>query len=79
MRLQSSYVTSDGLHHNTEDDARQHAERRYADALTSIARAMTVLNFSGHCDYIDANAKRFAELATLKADTLPPSTDNDDA
>jgi DnaJ-class molecular chaperone len=71
------YKTLDGQLHPDEPTARKHAERRYADALSRIAREVIALAQHGGKDrllkvqtYLDTHTGALADLGPLKADAV---------
>lgn len=61
--------TADGALHDTETDARKHAEARYANALLSLAhRLVRIEKYSAVTEFLDANLDAFADLTALKRD-----------
>ena len=64
-----AFRTSDGAMHATLREARNHADRRYGDALTAHAHKLAQLTkYGAITEYLDANAEALATLAHLKAD-----------
>ncbi|RQP11931.1 MAG: hypothetical protein EAS51_04180 [Microbacteriaceae bacterium] len=69
MKRVTMYQTADGELHPSEQDAARHADRRYGDALTSLAhRAVQQEKYTKMVDFINNNLDAFVELKALKAD-----------
>ena len=56
--------------------ARNHAERRYGDALCKLARGLLELKYTQTTEYLDENLDAFVELHQLKTD-IPLESSND--
>ncbi len=79
MKRVSRIQTSDGALHESERDAKRHAERRYGDALLRHGRALTHQKYTTVTDYLDANLDELVELQALKKDMeMEPGHDDDD-
>lgn len=82
MKRITMYRTADGVAHATAQQAHRHADERYGNALTAIARKLTLLDgkYKSICDFLDneENLKEIANLLALKADAVIPEDDDDD-
>lgn len=81
MRRVTRIETSDGVLHLDRKAAGRHAEKRYGDALLSIARELAPLSYSPTAEWIDANLNRFLALHELHDDLMldDPEEGEDDA
>lgn len=78
MRRMTMFQTSDGLLHETQEQAARHADRRYGNALTSLVHKLCrIEKYAAMSAFVDENLSRFNDLAALKADVdlVPPEGD----
>ena len=69
MKKVTKYQTLDGVLHDTEQAARAHADKKYGELLTSLARAtVDVQRYVSMLDFIEKNLPLFLKLQTLKDD-----------
>lgn len=68
MKHVTRIQTLDGKLFEDKHLARNHAERRYGDALSKFSRLFVGLNYAEMCVYIDENLDAFVELHQLKDD-----------
>lgn len=79
MRRVMKVQTLDGALHDSERDAKRHAEAKYADKLCSLAhKLVAITKYSDMLDFIDANLGVFEELQRLKADTILETNEGED-
>jgi hypothetical protein len=60
--------TMDGAVHASAEEAKRHAEKRYADVLLGVVRQMLHMKYTEMAGYIDENLDKFGELQLLKRD-----------
>ena len=78
MKQVTRYQTLDGELHPTAHAATNHAERRYGEALTSLAhQAVRQEKYTKMVDFIDGHLDAFAALKALKADISLEGSEND--
>ena len=79
MRYIHRIQTSDGVVHESLEKAKRHADDRYGQALTDLARKLVLLEkYTKVMDFIDQNLQDFTALAALKRDMEvdnPPDED----
>lgn len=82
MKTVIMWQTMDGVLHDCEQKAHSHANRRYGDALTSLAHDLVrnAEKYRAIVDWLDdaANLDRFLALRRLRDDCTLPG-DNEDA
>ena len=81
MRRVIKYETSDGVLHDSEQDAERYADKRYGDLLskTAVSLGRTDGKYSLLTTYVDENLQVFLQLHALREDMkLVPSGTNDD-
>ena len=73
------YRTADGCIFTNEREARRHAEERYGDALTKLARELCrVGKYTKVIEWLEANEERLAELARRRADLVLHSSEENE-
>ena len=78
MKRVTRYQTLDGELHPSVHAATNHAERRYGDALTSLAhQAVRQEKYTQMVAFLDGNLDAFAALKALKADISFDDGEND--
>ena len=76
MKYVTRIQTLDGTLFEDKHMARNHAERRYGDALCKLARGLLELKYTQTTEYLDENLDAFVELHQLKTD-IPLESSND--
>ena len=76
MKRVSRIETRDGALHESERDAKRHADKAYGDALLHIGRELAQQKYTFVTDYIDSNLAAFVELKALKDDLQLPADNN---
>lgn len=68
MKYIERVMTYDGVLHISQNPAKQHLERKYANIICPLAHRLNNLKFSELSEYIDKNLDTFAELIRIKND-----------
>lgn len=79
MKTVTRIQTSDGELHLTLDNAKHHAEARYANALTKLAYSIVSLNwkYNAVIEFIDAKLPEFEAALKLRQDIDVEPTNED--
>lgn len=70
MESVNMFRTADGALHSSSREAKRYLDRKYADALSRIARGICNTNrdYVAVSEFIDGNLSKFQELIDITAD-----------
>lgn len=79
MKTVTKIQTRDGVLHDNEASAKRHANKVYADALSTLAaKLVKIEKYSPMMDFLDTRLDDFIELRALADDTvLEPINESD--